>query len=177
MDDTDLKGLSAAEARAYVLEFITTLKSTERALAAVDQDLALWNKRAELVAATGLEAAARAKVDELSAKRSALESERAELSAKVARLKERLPLATASERSVDADLLLAQLQMATGEALGGPSPELERELASLGTSSLGEEDALAALKRSLSQTAQDDKPHSNDDPQTNDSQNHDKEEN
>ncbi|OHD79950.1 MAG: hypothetical protein A3J97_05305 [Spirochaetes bacterium RIFOXYC1_FULL_54_7] len=180
MDDTDLKGLSAAEARAYVLEFITTLKSTERALAAVDQDLALWNKRAELAAAkaaTGLEAAARAKVDELSAKRSALESERAELSAKVARLKERLPLATASERSVDADLLLAQLQMATGEALGGPSPELERELASLGTSSLGEEDALAALKRSLSQTAQDDKPHSNDDPQTNDSQNHDKEEN
>jgi hypothetical protein len=148
MDDTDLRGLSAPEARAYVLEFITAMKATERAMAAVDQDLALWSKRVELAAAKGaaeLEAAARAKLDELTARRSPLESERAELASKVARLKEQLPLAMASERSVDADLLLAQLQMATGEALGGPSPALERDLASLGT-----DDALAALKRSLS---------------------------
>jgi hypothetical protein len=148
MDDTDLRGLPVAEARAYVLEFITAMKSTERTMAAVDQDLALWSKRVELAAAKGaaeLEAAARAKRDELNAKRSALESERADLASKVARLKEQLPLAMASERSVDADLLLAQLQMTTGEALGGPSPALERDLASLGT-----DDALAALKRSLS---------------------------
>jgi chorismate mutase len=148
MDDTDLRGLSAADARAYVLEFITAMKSTERALMVMDQDLALWSKRVELAATKGaaeLEAAARAKVDELATRRFALEAERADLAAKVARLKEQLPLALASERSVDTDLLLAQLQMATGEALGGPSPSLERELASLGT-----EDSLAALKRSLS---------------------------
>jgi hypothetical protein len=148
MDDTDLRGLKAADARAYVLEFITAMKSTERAMAAMDQDLALWSKRVELAAAKGaaeLEAAARAKVDELATRRSTLAAEKAELAAKVARLKEQLPLALASERSVDTDLLLAQLQMATGEALGGPSPALERDLASLGT-----DDALAALKRSLS---------------------------
>ncbi|MFH2114284.1 MAG: hypothetical protein ABIJ86_07245 [Spirochaetota bacterium] len=157
MDDTDLRGLSAAEARTYVLEFVTAMKSTERTITSVEQDLALWSKRVELAAAkkaTELEAAARAKLDELTTRRLALESEHAELSAKVARLKEKLPLAMASERSVDTDLLLAQLQMATGEALGGPSPALERELAALGT-----DDALAAFKRSLSQdTPSDDTP-------------------
>ncbi|MDX9958509.1 MAG: hypothetical protein AB7T74_09805 [Clostridia bacterium] len=159
MDDTDLRGLSAADARTYVLEFITAMKSTERAMAAVEQDLALWGKRVELAATKGaaeLEAAARARLDELNAKHTALKAEKTELAAKVARLKEQLPLAMASERSVDTDLLLAQLQMTTGEALGGPSPALERDLASLGT-----DDALAALKRSLSpekqvKTAQDD---------------------
>jgi hypothetical protein len=168
MDDTDLRGLSAADARAYVLEFITAMKTTERAIATVEQDLALWNKRVELAAvklATDLEAAARAKVDELTAKRLTLESEHAELSAKVARLKEKLPIAMASERSVDADLLLAQLQMATGEALGGPSPTLERELASLGTAALGTDDALAELKRSLSAGTRNDSGSANPDPE------------
>lgn len=164
MDDTDLRGLSAAEARAYVLEFMTTMKSTERAMTALEQDLTLWNKRVELAAAKGaseLEAAARARVDELSAKRLTLEAERAELAAKVVRLKEKLPGVMASERSVDADLLLAQLQMATGEALGGPSPALERELAALGTTALGADDALAALKRSLSPEIQQDTTRNN----------------
>ena len=152
MDDTDLRGLTAADARAYVLEFLTAMKSTEKAMAAVEQDLSLWTKRVELAAAKAaseLEAAARAKVDELAARRTSLEAERAELASKVARLKEQLPLAMASERSVDTDLLLAQLQMATGEALGGPSPALERDISNLGT-----EDALAALKRSLSPDGQ-----------------------
>ncbi len=164
MDDTDLRGLSAAEARTYVLEFITAMKSTERAMAAVDQDLALWTKRVELAAAkaaTELEAAARAKLAELAARRSALESERAELAIKVTRLKEQLPRAMALERSVDTDLLLAQLQMATGEALGGPSPALERDILSLGT-----EDALTALKRSLSAETQNGSGSINLDPET-----------
>ena len=157
MDDTDLRGLSAADAKAYVLDFMTAMKSTERALSSVEQELALWNKRVELAAAKAaadLEAAARAKVEELSAKRSGLAAEQAGLAAKVARLKEQLPLAMASERSVDTDLLLAQLQMATGEALGGPSPALERELSSLGTAAFGTDEALAALKRSLSPDGQ-----------------------
>ena len=153
MDDTDLRGLTAADARAYVLDFMTALKSAKQAMAVVEQDLAMWNKRVELAAAKAaseLEAAARAKVAELAAKRESLGAELAELAATVTRLKEQLPLAMASERSVDADLLLAQLQMATGEALGGPSPTLERELESLGTAAFGTDDALAALKRSLS---------------------------
>lgn len=149
MDDTDIRGLSAADARAYALEFMTSLKTTESELAALGDELRLWSRRLELAAAKGaaeLEAAARARVDELTARRTALEAERAELAAKVARIREQLPMAGASERSVDADLLLAQLQMETGEALGGSSATTESDIAALGT-----DDALAALKRKLAE--------------------------
>ncbi|PKL08136.1 MAG: hypothetical protein CVV51_10545, partial [Spirochaetae bacterium HGW-Spirochaetae-7] len=105
----------------------------------------------ELAAAKGaaeLEAAARAKVDELSAKKSALESERADLAAKVERIREKLPMAGSQERSVDADLLLAQLRMAAGQEPDDRddscSPSLESDLAALGA-----DDALAALKRKI----------------------------
>ncbi len=151
MDDTDIRGLSAEDARAYALEFMTALKTLERDLAAVGDEVALWAKRIELAASKGaleLEAAARAKLDELAAKKALLEGERAELAGKVARIREKLPMAGASERSVDADLLLAQLRMATGQDPDDrdapDSGKLERDL-----SALGADDALAALKRKL----------------------------
>lgn len=149
IDDTDISGLSAADAQAYALEFMTTLKATERELVSIGEELGRWARRLELAAAKGaaeLQAAARAKVDELEARRSELTAERADLAAKVERIKERLPMAAASERSVDADLLLAQLQMQTGEALGGPSARTESDIAALGS-----DDALAALKRRLAE--------------------------
>ncbi len=154
MDDTDLRGLSLEDARAYALEFMTALKALERDLAAVGDEVATWAKRVELAASKGaveLEAAARARLGELAAKKATLEGERAELSAKVARIREKLPMAGASERSVDPDLLLAQLRMAAGQAPddrdddpAGTSPKLERDIAALGA-----DDALAALKRKL----------------------------
>lgn len=154
MDDTDLRGLSAADAKAYALEFITALKGLERDLASLGEEAALWAKRLELAAAKGaaeLEAAARARLAELEAKRSGLEAERAELGAKVQRLKERLPMAGSGERSVDPDLLLAQLRTAAGldpddrDAAGSPEgAALERDL-----SALGADDALAALKKKM----------------------------
>lgn len=159
IDDTDLRGLSAADARAYAIEFMTALKALERDLASVGEDVSLWAKRVELAASKGaveLEAAARAKLDELGAKRTTLSAERDELAAKVARIREKLPMAGASERSVDADLLLAQLRMAAGQdpddrddpagagPAGAASPKLESDLASLGA-----DDALAALKKKL----------------------------
>jgi len=151
MDDTDIRGLSAEDARAYALEFMTALKALERDLATLGDEVALWAKRIELAAAKGaveLEAAARAKMDELAAKKAMLEGERAELAGKVARIREKLPMAGASERSVDADLLLAQLRMATGQdpddRAAPDAGKLERDL-----SALGADDALAALKRKL----------------------------
>jgi hypothetical protein len=159
IDDTDLRGLSAADARAYAIEFMTALKALERDLASVGEEVSLWAKRVELAASKGaveLETAARARLDELGAKRTALTAERDELAAKVARIREKLPMAGASERSVDADLLLAQLRMAAGQdpddrddpagtgPAGAASPKLESDLASLGA-----DDALAALKKKL----------------------------
>lgn len=117
MDDTDLGGMGAADARAYALEFMTALKALDRQLASLGDELATWARRVELAAAKGaadLEAAARAKVDELAAMRSTLEAERSELAYKVSRIREKLPMAAAGERSVDADLLLSELRMAAG---------------------------------------------------------------
>lgn len=151
MDDTDIRGLSAADAKAYALEFMTALKGLERELAAIGDEAATWAKRVEMTAAKGaaeLEAAARAKLDELAAKRAGLESERSELAAKVARIRERLPMAGSAERSVDPDLLLANLRMAAGQDPddeAGPGPaRLESDIAALGA-----DDALAALKRKI----------------------------
>lgn len=154
IDDTDLRGLSAADAKAYALEFVTALKGLDRELSAMGDEIATWAKRVELAAAKGaaeLEAGARARLGELSSKRAALEAERAELAAKVDRIREKLPMAGASERSVDPDLLLAELRMAAGQDPddrddpAGPSPSALEE----GLASLGADDALAALKRKM----------------------------
>ncbi|GAB1458062.1 hypothetical protein MASR2M48_33700 [Spirochaetota bacterium] len=48
LDDTDLRGLSAEEAKAYALEFMTALKVLERDLATLADDVALWVRRVEL---------------------------------------------------------------------------------------------------------------------------------
>lgn len=154
MDDTDIRGLSLEDARAYALEFMTALKGLERDLATLGEEVALWAKRVELAASKGaaeLESAARVKLDELSAKKAGLEAEKAGLAAKVARIREQLPMAAASERSVDPDLLLAQLRMATGQSPDDrdddptrPGPALDRDI-----DALGADDALAALKKKL----------------------------
>ncbi len=155
MDDTDLRGLSAADAKAYAYEFLTALKTVERELSTMGDELRTWAGRVELAAQKGaaeLEAAARAKLGELQARKTALDAEKAELAAKVARIREKLPLIAATERSVDADLLLAQLQMATGEALDpladSGAPPASATAASI--NALGADDALAAIKRKLS---------------------------
>jgi len=79
-----------------------------------------------------------------------------ERSGKSARIREKLPMAGASGRSVDPDLLLAQLRMAAGQDPddrdddpAATSPKLERDIAALGA-----DDALAALKRKLEEGKQ-----------------------
>ncbi len=147
MDDMDLSGLGAEDAKAYVFEFVTTLKATEMELARIKTELDLWTKRVELAVskgATELQAAAAAKVSEIMAKYTALEGERDSLRYKVSRLKEKLPMVAMSERSVDADLLLAEMQMATGEALGGISAASDAGLKALDADS-----ELASLKRKM----------------------------
>ncbi len=139
MVDTDIDGLAPKDAYQYVLAFITTLKQTEKALANAEQDVATWTRRVELAAAKGdstLTAAAQTRLAEAIAKKTQLETELADLRATVAVLKEKLKrrIATGdpSGRLVDADLLLAQLQMVVG-----PKDEL--------ASTMRHEEANAAL--------------------------------
>ncbi len=149
-DDTDLSGLDYESARAYALDFLTSLKATEKALAAAREELGLWTGRAGLAASKGLadlEAAARAKAEEAQARIRDLESERAETAGKIARIREKLPMVKASERSVDADLLLAELQMATGEALDLKAAALSELDTTIKTGAA--DAALEELKRKL----------------------------
>jgi phage shock protein A len=119
MLDTDIEGLDPAQASQYVLAFITTLKQTEKALAAAQEDSNLWTRRVTLARSRGddaLAAQAQARLSDATAKQSKLGAELADLKAKVAVLKDKLTrLRMAGGRMVDTDLLLAQLQMVVGK--------------------------------------------------------------
>ncbi len=119
MLDTDLEGLGPKEAAEYVLAFITTLKQTEKALEAAQEESNLWTRRVSLAQSRGdadLAAQAMARLSDATAKQSKLEAELADLKSKVSVLKEKLTrIRMAGVKLVDADLLLAQLQMVAGK--------------------------------------------------------------
>lgn len=119
MQDTDLEGLDAQQATEYVLAFITTLKQTEKAVAAAAKDANLWTRRVTLARSKGdegLAAQAQARLSDATAKKAGLEAELGELRMKVSMLKEKLKrIRMTGVRLVDTDLLLAQLEMAVGK--------------------------------------------------------------
>jgi hypothetical protein len=118
MLDTDIEGLDPKQAADYVLAFITTLKQTEKALVAAEEDESLWTRRVALARSKGdegLAAQAQARLSDAAAKKGRLQAELEELRGTVAVLKEKLTrLRMTGGRLVNADLLLAQLQMITG---------------------------------------------------------------
>ena len=119
MIDTDIEGLGPKEASDYVLAFITTLKRTEKALAESKEEASLWTRRVALARSKGdeaLTAQAEQRLAEAAGKNAALEAELADLKTKVAVLKDKLlRLRVTGARSVDTDLLLAQLEMVVGK--------------------------------------------------------------
>jgi len=145
MTDTDIEGLGPKEAADYVLAFITTLKQTEKALAASEEDVSLWTRRVTLARSKGDEALAgqaQSRLAEAAAKKASLEAELADLRAKVSVLKGKLArLRATGARSVDTDLLLAQLEMVTGK-----KDELSNRLKEEESSA-----ALDALKKRMGQ--------------------------
>ena len=119
MQDTDLEGLGPKEAAEYVLAFVTTLKQTEMDLARIDEEIGVWTKRVALAESRGeasLSAQAKTRLEEIQGKKSAREAELSELRMKVTILKDKLKrLRMTVARSVDTDLLFAQLEMVTGK--------------------------------------------------------------
>jgi hypothetical protein len=151
MDDAEFLSLDLEGAREYILAYATDIKRYEKEIADLDRDVALWGDRAKLAegkAAADLAAAASQRYAELRAKREALESERASLAAELVRLRERLPYLKARERSVDADLLLAELQSMTGELLDPEKVQAEHELSKVETEAKADL-ALAELKKKM----------------------------
>lgn len=125
MLDTDIEGMNPKDATEYVLAFITTLKTTQKELAKAREGAALWKKRIDLAQGKGegeLAAQAQNRLSAAEAKQAQLETEEADLKRKVAVLREKLAkIRMQVPRSVNVDLLLAQLQM-----LVGPRDDLAR---------------------------------------------------
>ncbi len=119
MLDTDIGGLDPKAAAEYVLAFISTMKRTETELARNAEEIATWTRRIGLATEKGdasLADQARARLAEIQGKKAALESELAELRLKVGILKDELQrLRARFQRSVDPDVLLAELEMLAGK--------------------------------------------------------------
>ena len=119
MLDTDIEGLDPKAATEYVLAFVSTMKRTETELARNAEEIATWTRRVALAAEKGdasLADQARAKLAEIEGKRTALQAELADLRLKVGILKDKLQrLRGRFQRSVDPDVLLAELEMLAGK--------------------------------------------------------------
>jgi phage shock protein A len=119
MLDTDIEGMTPAQASEYVLAFLTTLKQTEKALADATEETNTWTRRVTLARGKGdesLAAQAQARCSDCRTVQSNLETELADLKAKVNVLKDKLArLRATGARLVNTDALLAQLQMTAGE--------------------------------------------------------------
>lgn len=144
-DDFDLDGLSLADARAYVLSFVTAKKQTETQRVAAAKDVELWRKRVELAGSNSrsdLAAQAQSRLNEATAKLQKLLSEERDLDFKVTELKRRLGnMAEQPQMSVNAQALAEQL-----ESVVGPDHSTTEQ-----TEDVEAELALEALKRKLEQ--------------------------
>ena len=119
MRDTDIDFMDFESAREYVLAFITTLKKTQKQRAVAEEELEHWRGRIKLAESRGepvLKRGAEQRVAEIEANRRKLYQEELELKRKVDVLKQKLKATKIrSSLQVDADALLAQMQMLVGE--------------------------------------------------------------
>ncbi|MBN2551148.1 MAG: hypothetical protein JXB06_00200 [Spirochaetales bacterium] len=119
MRDTDIDFMDFESAREYVLAFITSLKKTQKQRAVAEQELDHWRSRVALADSRGepiLKRSAEQRVAELEAHRHRLLQEELDLKVKVDVLKEKLKTSKIrSSLRVDAEALLAQMQMLVGE--------------------------------------------------------------
>jgi phage shock protein A len=148
MQDTDIEGLEPKAAAEYVLAFVTTLKKTEMDLVSATEDVTKWTGRVALAVEKGegeLAGLARAKLAEIEGKKAAFETELADLRLKVVILKDKLQhLRRRFQKSVDTDVLLAELEMLVGkkddladrfkvEEAGAKVEELKKKMSGDGT--------------------------------------------
>jgi hypothetical protein len=117
--DTDISGMDPVAAQEYVVSFITALKTTQKQRQGLEEEKKLWQERVALAQAkqqAELAAQAQNRVTEIQAKITGLEAEERELERKVVILKTELQkMAGKPAMSVDADRLLADLEMIVGE--------------------------------------------------------------
>jgi len=116
--ENDLTGMSVADAKEYILNFITTLKLTEKEIAALEEEAAKWKNRVDLAISKGMEdilTEAAKEAEKVNAKLAGLREEARSLKDGIDAMRRQLPGLAARERSVDPDLLEQELLMALGQ--------------------------------------------------------------
>jgi phage shock protein A len=114
----DLRGMGVADAKEYILHYITTLKLTEKKHGELAGEQEKWLSRVNLARSRGAEdlaQTAQGEADKLQAERDSLAAEIAGLKTQIQRMRDQLPGLAARERSVDPDLLEQELLIALGE--------------------------------------------------------------
>ena len=114
---TELGGMSVAEAKEYILNFISTLKLTEKQIQNIDEEIVKWRQRTELANSKGqpdLAQEAEKELNLLREKQLALKTEAELLKLQIEEMRRQIPLLAARERSIDPDLLEQELLMAAG---------------------------------------------------------------
>ena len=118
MMDYDLTGMSVTDAKEYILNFIATLKMTEKEISALEEEALKWKNRVDLARSKGMEAIlaeAEREAEKVNAKLNGLLEEALSLKNGIADMRRQLPTLAAKERSVDPDLLEQELLMALGQ--------------------------------------------------------------
>jgi phage shock protein A len=148
----DLCGMDAASAHAYILNFITTLKLTEKKIRELDEDLARWNSRIALAHSQGkddLAAEAEQTTGQIKGRQAQMAEEAAELKSQIEKMRKQIPALAARERSIDPDLLEQELLMAAGRLPDdGEKAQTERQFREIEKNSAADA-ALEELKKKM----------------------------
>jgi phage shock protein A len=149
--------MDVAGAKAYILEYITTLRLREKHGEALDQELEQWNSRITLARSKGavdLALAAEKEAARLKTRKDALAAEIAELKTQIETMRKQLPGLAARERRIDPDLLEQELLMAAGYLPGAEQEAATDRALKAMEKAASADTALAALKAKMAQNNQ-----------------------
>ncbi len=142
--------------REYLFSLLTQIKLDAKDLAAREAELKTWQQRMALAQNAGdvqLEAQVQEKIDALQQKIQVLREQAINLKKEAEQLRRDVPLAQASERSVDTDLLEQEILMSAGHSPDSDALEkiqLDKKLEELERAARIDAD-LQALKETLAQ--------------------------
>lgn len=158
-DPADLSGMNPGQAKEYIWRHLASLKTLEKDIAAAVEPRDLWAKRVELAKAKGmadLQAAAEAELGKAQSKVDSLGAEARELKSLVERMRGNLAGVKARERSVDADYLLADMDLALGG--DGSGSAIDKGATERAFDSMDDDAKLRALKRGMGMDAPEPEP-------------------
>jgi len=154
INQNNLTGMKVAEAKEYILGFITTLQLTKKEIISLESEAAKWKNRAELARSKGMDtlvSEAEKEAARTDQKLAALREEESQLTNQIDQMRRQIPALAAGERSIDPLLLEQELLMALGKT--GEEAEADKAFRELEKNSAAES-ALDALKAKMKRDSQ-----------------------